>query len=1166
MKATFLTFLLIPVFHYLGHSQSCLPNGIIFTTQAEVDNFSVNYPACTVIEGNVEIGGWEAITDLSGLSGLTRIDGNFGIFSATAIENLEGLNNLNSVGGNFYLSYNNALTDISALSSLQSIGGYFDISGNSTLSNLDGLEQLDSIGDWLAFNATDLTDLDGLSNLSFIGGDLLIFYNQVLASLAGLNNLNAIGGGLELLGNGMLADLNGLNNITTIGDRLLIYENNTLLNFTGLDKLRSVGGHFTVYNCGTFVNFQGLDSLRIIGDSLKVFSCPSLTDLSGMPRLDSIGDAFRLIGNSNLSHIGNFDKLAYIGSDFELENCPMLTQLTGLENLHAIGGNFLITDEVSNLQGLNQLQTIGGDYSVSSTLESFSGADNLNHIGGNFTILNNYNLTDFEGLNQLTTIDGDVWFNGMPSLANLSGLEYLTTVGGDLILDIQTGLTSVQELVSLTYIGGSLSVPYILESFEGLENLQTIGGNFNIEGDWYLENFGGLGSLRTIGGVFYVRVAPVLTSFHGLENLDSIGGFLRIEDNPLLNTLEGLDNLSYVGGPDLFVRNNPQLSDCSIYALCNALFVEDSNLFTIVNNNAPGCNGLEVKATCNTIPVEATVLIDTNGNCLPDSTDRPVEGVQVQLSGNGQMVLRPSNEAGRTQFQYFNSGSFTLYLPQYPSSNWAVCQDDILITPDTTFFQDTLKATFLLSPLQQECAALEVELGLPPSFRGCFSESDMQVTVKNTGNVLAEDVRLVLVKPVEMDVLATNPTISVQLGDTLIFDIGDLLPLTDFVVSLHVKTSCDFFLFEHTLCVEAFAYTFIPCHIAPPPASEIKLLSQCVADTTVRFTIKNVGDAPTQNPHEYTLIRNEDIVEVVSFSLNPQQSLTVDVPADGATYRMEATKRDDGSLTAIALESCGGLTPGLITAFWLDKGPPDYDYDCREVIGSFDPNQKTAIPAGVGPFHFLEANRSLEYTIEFQNTGTDTAFRVLLQDILSPHLDVNTFRPGFASHPYSWEIHGMDTLEVLFFPIMLPDSNVNEPASHGFFSFSIDQKPDLPDGTSLENTASIIFDFNPPIVTNTVQHTIGQLTVQVDETQAKGGFWEVWGNPTRDAAIFRAREYVEGAKRFDLYDAAGRQVYQTKFEGQQFEFQRGALGAGLYFFSIADAKGRLFTGKISIIE
>ena len=39
----------------VAFSQSCLPDGITFSSQAAIDNFQVNHPNCTEIEGDVFI-------------------------------------------------------------------------------------------------------------------------------------------------------------------------------------------------------------------------------------------------------------------------------------------------------------------------------------------------------------------------------------------------------------------------------------------------------------------------------------------------------------------------------------------------------------------------------------------------------------------------------------------------------------------------------------------------------------------------------------------------------------------------------------------------------------------------------------------------------------------------------------------------------------------------------------------------------------------------------------------------------------------------------------------------------------------------------------------------------------------------------------------------------
>ena len=88
-------------------------------------------------------------------------------------------------------------------------------------------------------------------------------------------------------------------------------------------------------------------------------------------------------------------------------------------------------------------------------------------------------------------------------------------------------------------------------------------------------------------------------------------------------------------------------------------------------------------------------------------------------------------------------------------------------------------------------------------------------------------------------------------------------------------------------------------------------------------------------------------------------------------------------------------------------------------------------------------------------------------------------------------------LTLTFANLLLPDSNVNETASHGFIQFSIDQRPDNPSGLLLENRAGIYFDFNAPVMTNTVFHTIGHdfLPSATREPGTAIPWLQVWPNP-----------------------------------------------------------------------
>jgi uncharacterized repeat protein (TIGR01451 family) len=147
------------------------------------------------------------------------------------------------------------------------------------------------------------------------------------------------------------------------------------------------------------------------------------------------------------------------------------------------------------------------------------------------------------------------------------------------------------------------------------------------------------------------------------------------------------------------------------------------------------------------------------------------------------------------------------------------------------------------------------------------------------------------------------------------------------------------------------------------------------------------------------------------------------------------------------------------------------------ITGPFDPNVKTVeAPAA----SFVPATDGLfNYTIQFQNTGNDTAINVEVLDTLDSDLDVTTFVPGASSHPYTIDLTGQGVIHFYFNNILLPDSTTDEMHSHGFVSFQIHSKANLPHGATVLNQSNIVFDFNPPVNTNTTINTV-DLTLAVN--------------------------------------------------------------------------------------
>lgn len=143
------------------------------------------------------------------------------------------------------------------------------------------------------------------------------------------------------------------------------------------------------------------------------------------------------------------------------------------------------------------------------------------------------------------------------------------------------------------------------------------------------------------------------------------------------------------------------------------------------------------------------------------------------------------------------------------------------------------------------------------------------------------------------------------------------------------------------------------------------------------------------------------------------------------------------------------------------------------VTCAYDPNDKYAVPEGYTEQHFVLAEDEIEYRIRFQNTGNAPAELVVIEDQLDlARLDLSTFYPVFASHNYNTIVQDDGLVKFVFNNIMLPDSASDEPGSQGYVVYRIKSFNSLEYGDVINNTASIIFDLNPPIITNTTWHTI----------------------------------------------------------------------------------------------
>ncbi|HOY08305.1 MAG TPA: T9SS type A sorting domain-containing protein [Saprospiraceae bacterium] len=567
------------------------------------------------------------------------------------------------------------------------------------------------------------------------------------------------------------------------------------------------------------------------------------------------------------------------------------------------------------------------------------------------------------------------------------------------------------------------------------------------------------------------------------------------------------------------------------------------------------------------VTVQGKVYIDADGDCIPDAGESGLNyfPIKVIKQPSGQInTIYPNADGTYTAVIDFSVAdvSAQLFL-NLPGGVNSVCPSAILVpnTPGAPAYNFDIGLH-----VEGNCALMQVDVGAYTT-RSCYTNSYL-VQYCNAGLDTAFDasISLHLDPRIFMQSAGLPYTIDTAAA-SYVFHVGDVPPFqcNYFFFTAFTKCSVDI---GQTLCNEVTAYPNTPCG-EPSENVFITTTANCTGDT-VSLAIWNHGQLDMTTPYSYIVVEDFIMYDNNSFQLDAGDSLTIKVPANGSTWRIEAQQSPDYpevSVSVAAVEGCGGLnTPGLINAFSQYDNQGYYDLDCFEVTASVDPNDKTAVPTGYGDEHFIRANEQIEYQIRFQNTGTDTAFLVEIVDTLSPLLDPLSLEVGAASHPYRLDVYEGGIIHFVFDPIALPDSNANEAASHGMVQFRIAQKPGLSDGSVIENTAAIYFDNNAPVFTNTTFHTIGYpfLTVSTWTPYTPGVEVSLAPNPFRDQTVLTVKGKQLSQGRVLLYDLHGRLIQTVEMADNRAVLRRGVLPAGIYFFQITEHGVGVGSGKVEV--
>ena len=241
----------------------------------------------------------------------------------------------------------------------------------------------------------------------------------------------------------------------------------------------------------------------------------------------------------------------------------------------------------------------------------------------------------------------------------------------------------------------------------------------------------------------------------------------------------------------------------------------------------------------------------------------------------------------------------------------------------------------------------------------------------------------------------------------------------------------------------------------------------------------------------------------------------------------------------------------------------------RIVRTSFDPNNKEVYPFKDVKYDSVTAGRQeLDYTIHFQNTGTDTAFAVLIADTLDTKLDISSFHIVASSHPVIVRWNG-SVIAGFYFPnILLPDSTTNQVKSNGFIRFKIRPKTSVLLSDIVKNDASIYFDYAAPVKTNTVtSNFVTSVVTGINNITTTDKNLDVWPRPAKEEIRYRviANSFNE-LTNVSIYDNQGRLVLSRseRIIGQQtYHLNVSRLSMGIYYL-IINTRQKKFVQQIVI--
>lgn len=330
----------------------------------------------------------------------------------------------------------------------------------------------------------------GLTNLNFLEGlttatSLRIAFNHDLADIEGLSGLESVAGDLRIADNwrrpeaaepyvpGALADLTGLDALTDVGGSFYAHTND-LDRVTSLTALRRVGENLDL-NAPRATEVSGFTALESVGGDLDIRAADAV--ITSPRALATVGGEVHITAGSGL----RLEALENVGDALTLEVADgsiALPVLTRVERAVTLRGAWTSVD-LPRLVAAHSVTLSGGDSALDGVVVIPASADgfavegtNLVHLTGvqlpaesglHITLWDNDSLLDIGALAGLRSTD-TIWIEGQALLSDLTPLHGLLVVGGDLLVVNNASLPPAAAQALADALGDSVAGAVTIES------------------------------------------------------------------------------------------------------------------------------------------------------------------------------------------------------------------------------------------------------------------------------------------------------------------------------------------------------------------------------------------------------------------------------------------------------------------------------------------------------------------------------------------------------------------------------------------------------------------------------------------------------------------------------------------------------------------------------